>query len=77
MPGKENSIVSPQLRKTFDVKNKGEKVFLHVNSLGYHEIFLNGEKVGNNILTPAVSQFNKRSYVITYDITGLVKGGKK
>jgi alpha-L-rhamnosidase len=76
LPGKENSTVSPQLRKTFDIKNKGDKVFLHVNSLGYHELFLNGEKVGNNVLTPAVSQFSKRSWVITYDITGLVKEGR-
>ena len=76
LPGKENGTVSPQLRKRFDVKNKGEKIFLHVNSLGYHELFLNGEKVGNNVLSPAVSQFNKRSWVITYDITGLVKDGR-
>jgi alpha-L-rhamnosidase len=76
LPGKENSTVSPQLRKSFDVKNIGEKVFLHVNSLGYHELYLNGEKVGNNVLTPAVSQFNKRSWVITYDISRLVKEGR-
>ena len=76
LPGKENNIVSPQLRKTFDIKNKGEKVFLHVNSLGYHEVFLNGEKVGDKVLTPAVSQFSKRSHVITYDITGLVTEGR-
>ena len=44
-----------------------------MNSLGYHELFLNGEKVGDNVLTPAVSQYNKRSHVITYDITGIVK----
>ena len=76
LPGKENNIVSPQLRKTFNIKNKGEKVFLHVNSLGYHEVFLNGEKVGDKVLTPAVSQFSKRSHVITYDITGLVTEGR-
>lgn len=76
LPGKENNIVSPQLRKTFELKNKVEKVFLHVNSLGYHELFLNGEKVGSKVLTPAVSQFSKRSHIITYDITHLVKEGR-
>lgn len=76
LPGKENSTVSPQLRKTFEIKDKGEKVFIHVNSLGYHELFMNGEKVGDKVLTPAVSQFNKRSHVITYDITGLVREGR-
>jgi alpha-L-rhamnosidase len=76
LSGKENYNVSPQLRKTFDIKNKGKRVFLHINSLGYHEVFLNGQKVGDKVLTPAVSQFNKRSHVITYDITGQVKEGR-
>jgi alpha-L-rhamnosidase len=76
LPGKENSIVSPQLRKSFEMNNIGEKVLIHINSLGYHELFLNGEKVGNKVLTPAVSQFNKRSLVITYDITRLLREGR-
>jgi alpha-L-rhamnosidase len=76
LPGKENNIVSPQLRKTFNVISKSNNIYLHVNSLGYHEVFLNGEKVGDKVLTPAVSQFNKRSHVITYDITQLVREGR-
>ena len=31
----------------------------------------NGEKVGDKVLTPAVSQFDKRSHVITYDLSTL------
>jgi alpha-L-rhamnosidase len=76
LSGRENSGISPQLRKTFLLKDIGNKVILHINSLGYHEVYLNGVKVGDKVLNPAVSQFNKRSYVITYDITGLVKEGR-
>lgn len=66
---------SPQLRTTFNLSDPGEKIFLHVNSLGYHEVYVNGAKAGNYVLTPAVSQFDKRSLVLTYDITPLVKKG--
>lgn len=66
----------PQLKKSFDVADTGERFFLHVNSLGYHEVFLNGQKVGDGVLAPAVSQFNKRSWAITYDISDLVKKGQ-
>jgi alpha-L-rhamnosidase len=76
LPGKENAIVSPQLRKTFTLKGKGEKILLHVNSLGYHEVYVNGSKAGNKVLTPAVSQYSKRSQVITYDITSLLEEGR-
>ena len=48
---------------------------LHVN-VGYHEVYLNGQKVGKGVLVPAVSQFDKRSLINTYDITSLIKKGK-
>jgi alpha-L-rhamnosidase len=76
LPGEDNDIVSPQLRKTFNIKEKSDRIFLHVNSLGYHEVYLNGDKIGDKVLTPAVSQFSKRSHVITYDITALVREGR-
>jgi alpha-L-rhamnosidase len=76
LPGKENANVSPQLLKTFTVNGKGDKIVIHVNSLGYHEVWINGKKAGDKVLTPAVSQFSKRSQIITYDITGLITEGR-
>lgn len=66
----------PLLRKQFDSGGKQEKTLLYVNSLGYHEVYLNGEKIGDDVLAPAVSQLNKRSLYNTYDITSHVKEGK-
>src|SRR5665648_473031 len=76
MPVNPGISISPQLRRTFTIPAKGDKVFLYINSLGYHEVFLNGEKVGDKVLTPAVSQFNKRSLVITYNISSLIRQGR-
>lgn len=42
---------------------------LHVNSLGYHEIWVNGRKVGDACLAPALSQLDKRSLWVTYDVS--------
>ena len=50
-------------------------MLLHVNSLGYHEVYVNGKHVGDAVLTPAVSQFDKRSLIVTYDISELVRKG--
>ncbi len=69
-------VVSPLLRKKFTVSSIKGHFFLHVNSLGYHEAWLNGRKVDNHVLTPAVSQFNKRSLAITYDISPLIRKGR-
>ena len=66
----------PQVRRVFDIKDKSATYLLHVNSLGYHEVYLNGEKVTDAVLTPAVSELAKRSLSVTYDLTSLLKRGK-
>jgi alpha-L-rhamnosidase len=75
-PSESSDKISPLLRKTFNLTEKGDKVFLYVSSLGYHEIYLNGEKIGDKVLTPAVSQFNKRSLALTYDISSMIRKGR-
>lgn len=67
--------VSPQLKNEFEIKKLAGRYFVHVNSLGYHEVWVNGRKAGDNVLAPAVSQFDKRSLALTYDITSLVRKG--
>ena len=64
------------LRKDFEVSKAG-KALLYVNSLGYHEAYLNGEKVMlDAVLQPAVSQLDKRSLIVTYDVTDLLRKGE-
>ncbi|HDR51658.1 MAG TPA: alpha-rhamnosidase, partial [Mariniphaga anaerophila] len=66
----------PQLYQTFEVDETNSNYFLHVNSLGYHEVFINGKKVDDGVLSPAVSQFDKRSLINTYDVSDLLQKGK-
>ncbi|MDR1380636.1 MAG: family 78 glycoside hydrolase catalytic domain, partial [Tannerella sp.] len=71
---KEAGITSPLLRKRFEWEKEG-KALLYVNSLGYHEVYVNGAKAGEQALAPAVSQFDRRSLYLTYDVTSLLKKG--
>ena len=66
----------PLLRKKFTVTKTGGTAILHINSLGFHEAYINGMKVSDAVLTPAVSQLDKRSLTVTYDVTGLLKKGE-
>ena len=63
----------PVFRKTFSADKAG-KAMLHVTSLGYHEVYFNGKKVSDAVLLPAVSQLDKRSLIVTYELT--LKKGK-
>ena len=70
------SSTTPMLRSSFDMPQGGDRerarVIAHINSLGYHELYVNGTKVGSDVLQPAVSRMDKRSLTVSYDITELV-----
>jgi alpha-L-rhamnosidase len=75
---------TPMLRKSFVLKASDFKHWdfqtlaftAEINSLGYHELYVNGVKVGDEVLQPAVSQLDKQSLKISYDITPYVHKGK-
>ncbi len=69
-------ITTPVFKKDIVLSNHPEKVFAHVNSLGYHNLLVNGKKVGNIPLQPAISQLDRHSLIVTYDITHYLKEGE-
>lgn len=66
---------SPLLRKEFKVERKPGEALLYVNSLGYHEAYINGTRVSEAVLNPAVSQLDKRSLIVVYDVSSLIRKG--
>ena len=67
---------SPLLRKTFRLEKTPREALLYVNSLGYHEVSVNGRKVSDAVLAPAVSQLDKRSLIVVYDVSRLLQKGE-
>ena len=72
----EKTQSAPLLRKSFTYGHADGKALLHVNSLGYHEAYVNGRAVTDAVLAPAVSQWGKRSQIVTYDVTSLLQQGE-
>lgn len=72
----EKSQSAPLLRKSFTYEKQDGQALLYVNSLGYHEAYLNGTPVSDAVLAPAVSQWGKRSQIVAYDVTSLLKKGE-
>ena len=68
-------VPAPYLRKNFNVGQTVTRATVYVTALGAYELHLNGQKVGNDVLTPGWTQFTKRVYYQTYDVTGMVQGG--
>lgn len=72
----ESPQAAPLLRKKFQAVPGDTKMLLHVNSLGYHEVYVNGKSVTDAVLSPAVSEYDKRSIIVTYDVTPLLRKGE-
>lgn len=64
-----------QLRKEFTLAAKPVRGRAYVSGIGYYELRLNGRKVGNHVLDPAYTAYDKRILYATYDITGLLREG--
>src|SRR5690554_6221570 len=61
------------LRKEFPTTKKIKSARIYVSALGLYELYLNGEKVGNELFTPGWTSYNKRIQYQTYDVTNKLK----
>lgn len=68
--------VQPLLYKSFECSDTKAPTFLHLSTLGYHEIYLNGERVGDDVLTPSVVEYSKRHQAMTYCLDGKLQKGR-
>lgn len=71
-----DSVSSIWYRKIFHLKELPEgDVFADVATSGYYELYVNGKKVGRDVLSPSVSGRDKRTFYVTYNAKDfLIKG---
>ena len=66
---------SPLFRKTFSAKKEISYASLHICGLGFYEAYINGEKVGDHVLDPAFTRYDRSCLYVSYDITSMLKQG--
>lgn len=62
-------------RKAFKLEQTPQSGMVHVASYGYHELYVNGEKITDNVMNPALSYMKKRIPYLTYDVSDSLKAG--
>ncbi|WP_372905316.1 family 78 glycoside hydrolase catalytic domain [Rhodohalobacter sp.] len=60
---------APHFRKGFTNQEPISSARLYISGLGYYEAFINGERVGDRLLDPAKSRYDKTALYVTYDVT--------
>ena len=64
------------LRRTIDLTNNVTAARLYVTALGSYRVFLNGSRVGSDVLTPDFTDYRKRVLYQTYDVTNSLTTGE-
>ena len=65
----------PLFRKAFDIKKKIQTARLYIAGLGYYEAYLNGTKIGDQLLDPGWTTYKKQVLYSVHDVTSLVRNG--
>lgn len=63
------------LRKEFIIGKKFKRATVSFSGLGWSELYLDGRKVGDAVLSPAFAQYNQRVFYVTYDVTQRLRRG--
>ncbi len=64
------------LRRTLAISKSVQSARLYVTALGSYRVFLNGIRVGADVLTPGFTDYRKRVLYQVYDVTNLLTNGK-
>ncbi|TAN17596.1 MAG: alpha-L-rhamnosidase [Chitinophagaceae bacterium] len=67
--------VVPYFRKGFSIHKKIASAYAYVCGLGQYAFYLNGKRVDTTFLNPAWSDYAKRDYYNTYDVTDFLNNG--
>jgi len=62
----------PYLRKSFVVNKPVKHAVVYASALGLYELQINGKRVGSDYFTPGWTDYTKRVYYQTYDVTDLL-----
>lgn len=77
-PGVKQKVLPPpvQVRTGFLVGKPVKRAILHATALGLADLYLNGHRVTDDFFLPGWTDYTKRVYARSYDVTDLVRRGK-
>jgi alpha-L-rhamnosidase len=71
----ENNSIAPLFRKEFTLDQDVEDAYAYVSGLGYYELYINGARVGDHVLDPATTEYDKIALYATYNVTKFLNRG--
>lgn len=73
--GAADDETSPRLRREFAVAQAVVQATAYAYAVGWYELSINGQKVGDRVLTPVNSSYQKGLFYDVYDVTEQIRSG--
>jgi alpha-L-rhamnosidase len=67
---------APLYRREFTLEGPVRRARLHICGLGFYVATLNGKRVGDHVLDPVVTQYDRRVRYVSHDVTRLLQEGR-
>jgi alpha-L-rhamnosidase len=71
----ERRLPARWLRKEFILDKPVKRATVHMSGLGLSELYINGKKIGDHVLSPALSEYPKRVFYVTHDVSHSLGAG--
>jgi alpha-L-rhamnosidase len=75
-PDEPTSLPAHYLRKEFSLPSDVRRATAYVCGLGFFELRLNGQKIGDHLMDPAISNYSHRLFYCTFDVTDALRKGE-
>ncbi len=73
--GETSVQAAPFFRREFTVDQRVKRARIYLCGLGYYEVSINGRKIGDHVLDPGYTRYDKRVLYVTYDVTEELRAG--
>ncbi|MDD4031951.1 MAG: family 78 glycoside hydrolase catalytic domain [Bacteroidales bacterium] len=67
---------APYFRKEFNASQPVVSARVYISAAGLYELSINGEKIGDHMLDPMYTRFDRRNLYVSYDVTQAISHGK-
>lgn len=72
----EDHTAGVMLRNEFALPQQIRRARLCIAGLGYHELYVNGERIGDQLLDPGFTDYDKRALYVVHDVSDKLRVGK-
>ncbi len=61
------------LRKEFKSRGRATRAMIYISGLGHYRLYLNGQRIGDRVLDPGWSDYNRVAFYSSYELTDLIQ----